>query len=229
MSGLVETMGSHPTARLGLDLGDEEDVGRWLIANSLLGGRIATQTSLRAFLSLREHGLERPATLLQTGASRVASVLRSVDFPRHEQAARQVIRLAEGLSKAGGSLEALASNAVDLQELGPRLTNLAPGFGVGGVTRFLRPLRETWAQAMELPLHPAARAAAIHLGFIGESEDLEGEPGALRAAIRKEPDDLSFADLEWGLERLGGLSCARDQPERCPLSGHCPHLLSPGS
>ena len=95
------------------------------------------------------------------------------------------------------------------------------------MTRFLRPLRERWPAAAELPLTPAARAAARHLGWIDASDDLEGEPSALRRALADLGDSLAFSDIESALERLGRRACVRERADRCPLEAICP--LAPGS
>jgi adenine-specific DNA glycosylase len=62
----------------------------------------------------------------------------------------------------------------------------------------------------------------VHLGLLREGQDLEGEPGALRAALRELGDPLDLADLEAALERLGARACLRNRPERCPLAEACP-------
>jgi hypothetical protein len=90
------------------------------------------------------------------------------------------------------------------------------------VARFLRPLRERWPAAREVPLSPAARAAALHLGLLREGEDEEGEPGALRAALLRWPEAPALADAEAALARLGERACLRGRTARCPLGADCP-------
>jgi hypothetical protein len=90
------------------------------------------------------------------------------------------------------------------------------------VLRFLRPLRDTWTAARETPLAEPARAAAVHLGLLGASEDLEGEPAALRAACARWLPDLSAVDVEAALERLGAAACRAERVARCPLGTDCP-------
>ena len=109
-----------------------------------------------------------------------------------------------------------------------RLASLAPGFGAASVAGFLRPLRERWDQAREIPLHPAARAAAVHLGLLAEGEDTEGEPGALRAALGDDPAQPSLADAEFALTRIGRVACMKNRSNRCLLADACP-LLAIGS
>ena len=103
------------------------------------------------------------------------------------------------------------------------ITGGGNGIGRATVLRFLRPLRETVGGAREVPLAPAARAAAIHLGWIDESDDEEGEPVSLRARIARDDDDAPpFADVEAALERLGAASCLRGRVKSCPLGAECP-------
>ena len=98
--------------------------------------------------------------------------------------ARRLVRIAAGLTERhAGSLEALAGAADSLEQLGARLASLAPGLGGASVSRFLRPLRDIWPTASDLPLDPAAHAAAVHLGWLEEGQDLEAAPGALRRAL----------------------------------------------
>ena len=108
------------------------------------------------------------------------------------------------------------------QDLAARLARLAPGVGTATVTRFLRPLRDRWPAAREIPLSAAARAAAVHLSLLREGEDEEGEPGALRSALLREADAPVLADVEAALGRLGERSCLRQRPARCPLGQACP-------
>ncbi len=150
-------------------------------------------------------------------------MLEAADHPRPERAAGGLVRAFAALEERyGGSLERLAGEAEDFEDLAGRLAGLAPGIGVATVTRFLRPLRDVWPLAAELPLSPAARAAAVHLGLIREGEDEEGEPGALRAALAREPDPPPLCDVESALDALGRRACLRNRPDRCPLAQHCP-------
>src|SRR6185436_18680127 len=121
-----------------------------------------------------------------------------------------------------GDLDALAARCDGLDELGSRIAALAPGFGAATVLRFLRPLRDAWSAARETPLAEPARAAAVHLGLLGESEDLEGEPAALFAACARDVPELLAIDVEAALERLGAAACRRNQAARCPLGADCP-------
>jgi endonuclease III len=90
------------------------------------------------------------------------------------------------------------------------------------VTRFLRPLRARWPAAAELPLAPAAHAAARHLGWIDASDDPESEPTALRRALAELGVTPSFGDVESALERLGRRACMRERADRCPMETICP-------
>jgi hypothetical protein len=61
-----------------------------------------------------------------------------------------------------------------------------------------------------------------------EHEDREGEPGALRAALRVDAAlragaaPPSLADVECALARIGAVACARGLSARCPLGDACP-------
>jgi hypothetical protein len=90
------------------------------------------------------------------------------------------------------------------------------------VLRFLRPLRGVWSAARETPLADTARAAATHLGLIGDDDDLEGEPSALQRELAERAPGVSFADAEGALERLGALACRAGRTQRCPLADACP-------
>ena len=124
-----------------------------------------------------------------------------------------------------GSLDALARSTDGIEELARRLAGLAPGVGTATVARFLRPLRHRWPSAWEVPLTPAARAAAVHLGWIDEWADTEGEPGALAAFLRDEVEAPALADVEAALGRLGAAACRRNRTRRCPLEDGCPARL----
>lgn len=220
---LLDRIGGHPARVLGLDLDAPGDRERWFVAACLLAGRAGEERALAAFRALER---ERRAGLDRLGADdpeRLGAALEAAGYPQPEAAAGRLVRAARGLAEAyGGSLEVLASEADDLDDLGSRLASLASGVGAATALRFLRPLRDRWPAAREVPLAPAARAAALHLGLLGAGEDVEGEPTALRAALRDGGDPVAFADLEGALERLGARACLRNRPARCPLGDACP-------
>jgi hypothetical protein len=131
-------------------------------------------------------------------------------------------RTTTAVEAADGTLAALAAESDGLEALGGRLAGLAPGFGRAAVVRFLEPLRDHWIAAADLPLAPAARSAAVHLGWIEEWEDTDGAPGALRRALEAETGAPPLADVEAALTRLGQRACLRERTARCPLRDACP-------
>jgi hypothetical protein len=219
---IVSRLGGNPAGFLDLDLARDEDVGRWLVAARLLAG-VDEQRALGAFRALAGLGLEAPAALARASAEEIERALAAANYPRPERTAAVLVRAGSALcDRYGGSPAALASGAEGLEPLAAGVSSLAPGIGAATVARFLRPLRDLWPDVRELPLSPAARAAAVHLGLIGAGEDEEGEPGALRAALAREPDAPSLADVEAALERLGQRACLRERSQRCPLGDDCP-------
>jgi endonuclease III len=220
---LVEHLGPHPAASLGIDPRDEEGVGRWFIAACLLAGRVDAAAASAAYRALARDSLASPREIAKADPARIARGLAEAGYPKPEIAAQKLARASETLvERWGGSLSALAADADDLADLGGRIARLAPGVGPATVALFLRPLRDTWIAARELPLSPAARAAALHLGLLREGEDEEGEPGALRAALAAQPDAPSLSDAESARERLGRRACLRERVRSCPLGGDCP-------
>jgi len=220
---LLERMGPHPAASLGLDLAQPGGPERWFVVACLIAGRAPEPAALRAAKELAARGLDQPVAIAKAGVGPARVALEHADYPRAETVAQRLARAGRSLIEChGGSLASLAAQAENLEELGARLAGLAPGIGAATVLRFLRPLRDLWPAAAETPLEPAARAAAIHLGWIGEGEDEEGEPAALRAALLREPEAPPLADVEAALARLGARSCLRQRPDRCPLGALCP-------
>jgi hypothetical protein len=223
IAALPERLGVHPARALGLDLGAPEDVARWFVAACLLAGRGTEARALEAFRELERCGLARIDRLSEADAARICSALERAGYRQPAAVARRLARAAASLAEAhGGSLEALAADADGFEALGADLARLASGLGGATILRFLRPLRGRWPSARDVPLAVPARAAAVHLGLLREDQDLEGEPGALRAALRGLGDPLDLADLEAMLERLGARACLRNRPERCPLAEACP-------
>jgi len=217
---LVEHLGGHPSGSLGLTLEHPDDVDRWLLAACLLSQPGGEDRALRAFRALRIAELPAPGALAAT-PEEVTAVLAGLGWKRPASTAGLLSRVAQGLHDRGGSL-ALARESDGLEELGGRIAALAAGLGPAAVARFLRPLREHWPAAVEIPLNRPARAAARHLGWLSEGEDASGEPGALRARLREQVDAPPLADVEAALERLGGAACARKAEARCPLRDRCP-------
>jgi hypothetical protein len=228
-SDLVARFGGHPVGELGIDLEASDGPGRWLVAACLYGGRIDAESALAAVRALDAAGLADPESVARARPEALEAPLLGAGYPAPDVAARKVWRICTSLAERyGGSLDSLAAQSEQLEDLAARLASLAPGFGAASVAGFLRPLRDRWVQAREIPLHPAARAAALHLGLLAEGEDEEGEPGALRAALRDDPAQPSLADTEFTLTKIGRVACSRNRANRCPLGDACP-LLATGS
>ena len=224
-SDLVARFGGHPVGELGIDLEASEGPGRWLVAACLYGGRAGEGAARAAARALAAAGLADPPGIASTPPEALEAALLGADYPAPDVAARKLWRICHSLAERyGGSLDSLATQSEQLEDLAARLARLAPGFGAASVAGFLRPLRDRWVQAREVPLHPAARAAALHLGLLAEGEDEEGEPGALRAALRDDPGQPSLADAEYALARIGRAACAKNRVKRCPLGEACPLL-----
>ena len=220
---LVERLGGHPAARWGIDLDREEGRRTWLAAACLLSGRGGGARAEAGIAALSRAGSADPAVLADADPARVCRALEGARITDAEAVAARLARAGRALAdRHAGSLDALARGALDLEELATRIARLAPGFGAATIARFLRPLRAVWPAAREVPLAPAARAAALDLGWLAEGEDEDGEPAALRAALAGDPDAPAFADVEAALERLGTAACLRGRTERCPLADACP-------
>lgn len=186
---------------LGLDLEDEVDLGRWWVAACLLSGGAPEALATDAFRALAARDLDTPAALAAVAPKALARILEQSRLPRAELRAGTLVRACRTLmERHGGSLTRLAAGADGLDDLGARIARLARGIGTATVVCFLRPLRGLWPAAADLPLSPAAQAAAEHLG-VAWSGDI---------------------DLEAALERLGRRACLRGRSDRCPLGPDCP-------
>jgi hypothetical protein len=212
---LVAHLGPHPATRAGIDPGADADTARWLLLALLLGARIDEERALAALRHFEERGLDDVAS--------AAALLERARVPRPESVAATAVRACRALAERWqGSLAKLVSSGDDLDAVGADLVALAPGLGRATALRVLRPLRDRFAVAREVPLAPAARAAAVHLGWLAEGDDEEGEPASLRARVANDADAPSFADVEAALERLGTAACLRGRVETCPLGDACP-------
>jgi hypothetical protein len=239
--GAVVRLGRHPAALAGLDLSVAGDRARWLVLARLLSERAREEVALTAYARLAADPGTDPDALAAAGPARVAAALAGAGVAKPEALAPVLCRAAIALcERHRGDLDALAAQCDGLEQLGGALAALAPGLGTASVLRFLRPLRDAWSAARETPLAEPTRAAAIHVGLLTESEDLEGEPAAFRAACARAVPELAPVDVEAALERLGSASCrqvSRSEPEasedqrrgriaRCPLGADCPKSAS---
>jgi endonuclease III len=222
-SELVARLGPHPSARWGLDLATDAGLARWFVAACLLAPRADEAATAAALGALAARGLAEPDALAHAAPALVGAALHSAGYPKPEITAARLVRASARLAERHrGSLASLASGADGLAELASALMALSPGIGAATASEFLRPLRDRFSAARELPLGPAARAAALHVGLLREGEDEEGEPGALRAALARENPPPALADVEAALTRLGRAACLRAATQRCLLSADCP-------
>jgi hypothetical protein len=229
MGGLVERLGGHPLTALAIEPSEgDAALGRWWVAALLLSSRRDAARAEAGFRALDEAGFVDVEALAAATPESVAAHLEAAGARDPTSAAVRLVRSARTLlEEHEGSFEGLARGCATLEELGERLARLSPGVGAGTVVRFLRPLRDLWPAAREIPLSPAARAAARHLAWIGDSDDEEGEPGALLATLAEAPEAPRVRDVEAALERLGRAACLKSRPDRCPLGNHCPRRDDP--
>jgi endonuclease III len=222
-SELVARLGPHPAVLWGLALETDAGLGRWFVAACLLAPRGDEDTAGAARAALAAGGLDDPDGLARAGPAPVTKLLRAAAYPKPEITAARLVRASASLvTQHRGSLSALAAAADGLEALASALMALAPGIGAATASEFLRPLRERFSAARELPLAPAARAAAVHAGLLRGAEDEAGEPGVLRAALAREQPTPALADVEAALTRLGRAACRRGATQRCPLGARCP-------
>ena len=222
---LVAQLGGRESGSLGIPLraGDDTAIGRWFAAACLASA--SAPRARHAFRALDAAGLSAPGALVSADLASVSAALEAVSFPKPPAIALKLMRAAAALGKRyGASFTRLAGEAEGLEDLAGRVAQLAPGVGAATAMRFLRELREIWPLADELPLTPAARAAAVHLGLLHEGEDVEGPPGALRAALAALPRAPELVDVDAALHRLGSAACLRGRVRRCPLGAACPAL-----
>jgi hypothetical protein len=226
-AALVARLGPHPATRASLSLCPDDDEGLaawWALAVLLDTRRGGEEPALEALRALSALGPLAPATWAAAGPKALAATGEHAGHPRAEAVATVLWRGSRSLlDHHGGSLRALAQSCEGLDELGGRLARLAPGFGRSAVVRFLAPLRDVWPAAAELPLDGAARAAAVHLGWLAEGEDdAETGPGTLRARLAAVEAGPPLHDVEAALARLGRAACLRARVDRCPLGPDCP-------
>ena len=217
---LVSQLGPHPASALGLEL--DRDLGRWLVASGLLGGRTREAVALDAFRRLARAGLAAPAPLARAGFAEVQRCLEEAGVPKSEAVAAVLGRVCASLvQKHGGSIDGLVGGADGLEDVARRLSQLGAGFGKAAVLRFLTPLRDRWSATCDLPSSSAVLAAGQDLGWISSTQDEEGAPASL-ARLASTAAGVATRDLEAALEKLGRAACLRGRPDRCPLAGSCP-------
>ena len=216
--------GPHPAQRLKLSFEepDDETLGRWLVACCLLAQRCPAARVSEVCGELERVGQGHPEKIRCGDAPTLATTLATSEVREPERVTALLVRASTTLHEQHeGSLTRLGERADDLEELAHRLSRLAPGFGRTSVMRFLQPLRDAWPAAGELPLDPAARAAAEHLGWIGPGADMEGSPSALRTFLARDPKAPALFEVEFALAQLGRRSCLRERADRCPLGEAC--------
>ncbi len=233
IAALLERLGGDLSRKLDLALESEDDreLENWLIASCLLGQRLDEAQVEAVLRSLRKSAHTARNQMVSIDPSALAQILANANC---KNTAQEAAKLATKLKRAAqslelhysGSLTRLARQAESGDDLAGRIAALASGIGAATVLHFLRPLREVWRLADEIPLHPAARTAAVHLGLLREGEDSDGAPSVLRmrlgSANEASGQTIAFADLEAALFRLGQRACLRERKARCPMLELCP-------
>jgi len=207
---LTQRLGAHPATQLNLDLESAGGREAWLLAATLLSARAGEDAVVGLLRTLRGEGLLDAAGILDR-ADDMSARLAAGPWRDSRPLAARLLRVAKALVERGG-VEPIVSEADGLESLGAGIARLAPGLGTATVLRFLRPLREIWADAAEVPPTPAALRAAVCLGWAAE--------GAETLSLPSDPG-VPAADLEAALERLGTAACRR-RVARCPLAEACP-------
>ncbi len=219
--GLVERLGGHPVRELAIDLAADGGPEQWFVAACVLAERAPAATGRASLRSLADADLLRPRKVARAGPAATQAALRRADHPRALPLAHRIARASGRLvERHQGSFDQLAAGCRDLEALGGTVAALASGIGAGTVLRFLRPLRPRWPAAADVPLDPAARIAAIHLGWLADDDD-DGA-ATLTGQLSDDSDPPLLADLEAALARLGRRSCRRGDPRRCLLEDDCP-------
>ena len=228
MESVVARLGTHPATALGFDLDTDADtdLGRWLVASILLGGRTPDAVALDAFRRLNGEGLGIPIPVARAGFADVHRCLAEAEVPKSEAVAAVLVRVCTALAQRhDGSIDHLVAGADGLEELAGRLSRLGAGFGKAAVLRFLTPLRDRWSAAGDLPASSAVLAAGQDLGWISPTQDEEGAASSLARNASK-ADGVRLRDVEAALEKLGRAACLRGRVERCPLAAECPRKKS---
>jgi hypothetical protein len=229
---LARRMAPHPWNRLALDLdtSDDSTLGEWLLFNCVFAGSSRLRDDpIAIHLALREAKLASAQCMAVSEPNTLLALLDDVGCQKPEPIAALLLRVSRALvERHAGSVQALASDALDLESLGGALARLAPGFGRASVARFLRPLRDHFDVLDALPMEPAAIAAAAHLEYCGEDVEPEFAASLLRRRLVEDAAEAgaaeppAFRDFESALEQLGRSACLRERTARCALGHDCP-------
>ena len=160
---IVSLLGAHPATLLGLELDADDDavLGVWLVLSILLGGRTPEPVALDAWRRLASKGLSTPEAIVQAGPAAIEACLEEASLTKSEATTAVVMRVSRALGlRFGGSIDRLAADSENLEDLAGRLAGLGTGFGRAAVFRFLTPLRDRWTTANDLPASPAVCGAA---------------------------------------------------------------------
>jgi len=229
---LESRLESPPWQRLALDLESPNDstLGEWLVfccCGAALGKSALDPVDVH--LMLRDARLAAPEALSCCDPPRLVALLEDAGCKQPEAAATLLVRASSALMRRhSGSVERLIRDALDLESLGGSLARLARGFGRASVVRFLRPLHERIDVVADLPMEPAAIAAAAHLGYCATDTEPELAASILRKRLAEDAAGAGgtrpppFRDFEWSLDQLGRSACLRERTARCPLGGDCP-------
>jgi endonuclease III len=210
---VVAAVGGRYSLELGIEVGrGDEEIERWALAATLLGGRITPVVALRAYRSLERAGIGTIRESQDCGREELLALLQECSYAHFDElTASRLHALADAAGRRFGGLVSSAGRCyTDPDDLRGALESL-PGWGPVTVRTFLRELRGVWSGA-RVPLDRRAARAADHLQLPTSLDGLS----SLAAASHLDPRDLETALLRLTLchelERCHG-------GEECPYAG----------
>jgi len=221
---LIEKLGQKYSEILKINLksGEDKEVFKWFLAAVLFGAPITESAVIKTYNCFKEHGVQTPGKILETGWDGLVEILDEGSYTRYDfKTADKLLEVMNHLvTQYEGSLNLLhrqASNSLDVEK---RLKALGKGIGDITVSIFLRELRDIWEKADPKPT-PLVVLAAKNLGIIREEQPEKALKELKEFWSKNRVAEKSFSHFETALLRLGKDFCRKMKCKQCVLQRFC--------
>jgi hypothetical protein len=207
---------------INVDSATSDEIFRWLLACQLTGALSSEQSAMRLYKELEGlDALSEEGVLRQDPRTLACLISEGGEAARAEEIAHELVEVAGALrAHFACDINHLHFVAEDEEDLTSRLCLLGKGISREMAEGFLRGLRDVWEKANP-PLKHAAVLSAARLGLTQVTDPATALSQLRSVWEENEAAEVSLADLECALAKLGESFCKEKRCSACPVHRDC--------